>query len=366
MYELYAVLVHHGHSVNSGHYIAYVKAASGMWHLCDDTRVAQVKMGVDLGFVAVWHCLVLCLSRVFGVRGRRGACGTCVTTHGWHRQEKRCLSSALQQCGIGWCSLSGWKFEVTARRGACGNCATPAAQAAWCRSAGVFLPTQTSPILSLVFLVHRSGMYQVQEQQAYILLDGSDLLACLNRFDPFCPVRFLLAGQRAPGAGAASLHPVLHPSGAKAPARLPGQGAGGAGSGEGGSPGGSSSGQRGGRRREGGEGRRGGGPGVCGEAAARQPGEAGGGATAGATASNSASNRQQARDDQASPFSNDATSEGSDGCGGRERRSDGALHTGGAPAVAASTREEICSGGGGGGSSGSGAGRGAEGEAGSS
>ena len=42
MYDLYGVLVHHGFSVHSGHYIAFVKAASGLWHLCDDTDVQQV------------------------------------------------------------------------------------------------------------------------------------------------------------------------------------------------------------------------------------------------------------------------------------------------------------------------------------
>ncbi|GIL66148.1 hypothetical protein Vafri_19743 [Volvox africanus] len=42
IYELYGVLVHHGHSVNSGHYICYVKAANGLWHVCDDHRVSAV------------------------------------------------------------------------------------------------------------------------------------------------------------------------------------------------------------------------------------------------------------------------------------------------------------------------------------
>ena len=43
MYDLYGVLVHHGHSVHSGHYLSYVRNASGLWHICDDTRVAQVR-----------------------------------------------------------------------------------------------------------------------------------------------------------------------------------------------------------------------------------------------------------------------------------------------------------------------------------
>ncbi|KXZ45918.1 hypothetical protein GPECTOR_49g502 [Gonium pectorale] len=42
LYDLYGVLVHHGHSVNSGHYICYVKAANGLWHVCDDHRVTAV------------------------------------------------------------------------------------------------------------------------------------------------------------------------------------------------------------------------------------------------------------------------------------------------------------------------------------
>ena len=41
-YSLYAVLVHSGHSVNSGHYFSYVKSSSGQWHLMDDSSVRQV------------------------------------------------------------------------------------------------------------------------------------------------------------------------------------------------------------------------------------------------------------------------------------------------------------------------------------
>ena len=37
-----SIVVHHGHSVSSGHYVAYVKSAAGMWHLCDDQRVCHV------------------------------------------------------------------------------------------------------------------------------------------------------------------------------------------------------------------------------------------------------------------------------------------------------------------------------------
>lgn len=42
MYDLYAVLVHLGHSLHSGHYVCYVKAGNGTWYLCDDHRVAQI------------------------------------------------------------------------------------------------------------------------------------------------------------------------------------------------------------------------------------------------------------------------------------------------------------------------------------
>lgn len=35
------MLVHHGHSVNSGHYLCYVKASNGMWHCCDDHSVTN-------------------------------------------------------------------------------------------------------------------------------------------------------------------------------------------------------------------------------------------------------------------------------------------------------------------------------------
>lgn len=49
VYDLFAVLVHHGHSVHSGHYVCYVKAANDLWHLCDDSRVAPVSERQVLG-----------------------------------------------------------------------------------------------------------------------------------------------------------------------------------------------------------------------------------------------------------------------------------------------------------------------------
>ena len=47
-YDLVGVVVHHGHSVHSGHYIAYVRAV-GIWYVCDDARVARCAERVVLG-----------------------------------------------------------------------------------------------------------------------------------------------------------------------------------------------------------------------------------------------------------------------------------------------------------------------------
>ncbi|CAG9467115.1 unnamed protein product [Pedinophyceae sp. YPF-701] len=41
-YDLYAVLVHAGSSMNSGHYYSYVKAPGGQWYCCDDGDVSPV------------------------------------------------------------------------------------------------------------------------------------------------------------------------------------------------------------------------------------------------------------------------------------------------------------------------------------
>ena len=40
-YDLYAVLVHAGHSLHSGHYYCYVRAPNGLWHRMDDRAVSQ-------------------------------------------------------------------------------------------------------------------------------------------------------------------------------------------------------------------------------------------------------------------------------------------------------------------------------------
>ena len=67
-YDLYAVLVHSGHSVHSGHYYAYVRAPNGIWHICDDTNVAQV--GTCGGWPwpaclpeALWQAACICIPR---------------------------------------------------------------------------------------------------------------------------------------------------------------------------------------------------------------------------------------------------------------------------------------------------------------
>jgi hypothetical protein len=43
-YELTGVVVHHGHSTHSGHYIAYVKAPNGQWHEMNDSSVSIASM----------------------------------------------------------------------------------------------------------------------------------------------------------------------------------------------------------------------------------------------------------------------------------------------------------------------------------
>ena len=43
-YRLYGVLVHQGSSVHGGHYYCHVRAASGVWHRCDDDRVTVVSV----------------------------------------------------------------------------------------------------------------------------------------------------------------------------------------------------------------------------------------------------------------------------------------------------------------------------------
>ena len=47
-YSLYAVLVHAGHSVQSGHYYAFVKSPNGSWYRMDDDSVSMVKLSTVL------------------------------------------------------------------------------------------------------------------------------------------------------------------------------------------------------------------------------------------------------------------------------------------------------------------------------
>eukprot|EP01138_Halocafeteria_seosinensis_P006115 gb/GECG01006252.1/.p1 GENE.gb/GECG01006252.1/~~gb/GECG01006252.1/.p1 ORF type:complete len:762 (+),score=90.99 gb/GECG01006252.1/:1-2286(+) len=42
MYDLHGVLVHMGHSTNSGHYYSYIKSPAGQWYLMDDSSVRIV------------------------------------------------------------------------------------------------------------------------------------------------------------------------------------------------------------------------------------------------------------------------------------------------------------------------------------
>ncbi|KAJ3105686.1 Ubiquitin carboxyl-terminal hydrolase 36 [Phlyctochytrium planicorne] len=48
MYYLSGVLVHAGSSVNSGHYYAFVRGASGLWHCMDDEDVKEVSLATVL------------------------------------------------------------------------------------------------------------------------------------------------------------------------------------------------------------------------------------------------------------------------------------------------------------------------------
>ena len=41
MYHLHAVLVHAGHSCNSGHYYCYVKAPNQTWYCMNDSHVSN-------------------------------------------------------------------------------------------------------------------------------------------------------------------------------------------------------------------------------------------------------------------------------------------------------------------------------------
>ena len=47
-YSLNSVIVHSGHSCHSGHYICYVKAPNGIWHVMDDSSVHPVGLSTPL------------------------------------------------------------------------------------------------------------------------------------------------------------------------------------------------------------------------------------------------------------------------------------------------------------------------------
>lgn len=42
-YELYGIIVHEGQSSVFGHYVAYIRAANGLWYKCNDAMVSQVR-----------------------------------------------------------------------------------------------------------------------------------------------------------------------------------------------------------------------------------------------------------------------------------------------------------------------------------
>uniref|UniRef100_A0A1D2A1N1 Ubiquitin carboxyl-terminal hydrolase n=2 Tax=Auxenochlorella protothecoides TaxID=3075 RepID=A0A1D2A1N1_AUXPR len=71
-YDLYAVLVHQGHSVHSGHYFCFVKAPSGVWHCCDDASVGAVSERVVLAQRA-YLLFYLRRGAAGGVEGAKGA-----------------------------------------------------------------------------------------------------------------------------------------------------------------------------------------------------------------------------------------------------------------------------------------------------
>lgn len=48
IYDLYGVVIHCGHSTNSGHYYSYCKAQSGKWFECDDSCISSATEKVAL------------------------------------------------------------------------------------------------------------------------------------------------------------------------------------------------------------------------------------------------------------------------------------------------------------------------------
>ena len=49
-YRLYALVLHLGRSMGSGHYVAVVRIADDLWYRCDDEEVTQVSKEQAMGY----------------------------------------------------------------------------------------------------------------------------------------------------------------------------------------------------------------------------------------------------------------------------------------------------------------------------
>ena len=61
-YSLYAVIVHEGSSMGSGHYVCYAKASNGLWYLFDDSSVRPVSEKVVLaqpGYILMYEAAIV-------------------------------------------------------------------------------------------------------------------------------------------------------------------------------------------------------------------------------------------------------------------------------------------------------------------
>lgn len=59
-YQLYAVLVHMGHSTNSGHYYCYVRSSNQAWYCMNDSMVQQTSQGRVLNSEAYMLFYIRC------------------------------------------------------------------------------------------------------------------------------------------------------------------------------------------------------------------------------------------------------------------------------------------------------------------
>ena len=50
LYQLYAVLVHMGHSTSSGHYYCYVKASNHTWYCMNDSMVSHTALALNVRY----------------------------------------------------------------------------------------------------------------------------------------------------------------------------------------------------------------------------------------------------------------------------------------------------------------------------